>query len=254
MTNQNPKDHIAAAIRRMITDHAGQDMLDPKALNAVSAELTEAFRAAGIGDGTGLGDLPADAAEALEAVNSATPEDLAQMLHRLADLTEGKDRPQSLEDLANWFESNLGPVLKRRFGVEAEADRKAEIRQGARTAIDAVLAKRGIDAPAARPERQATPGAMTRHRLFWQNFTALAPALVPLVATRSGAEAAAGQVSALLRSLDLPDRLALWSHPDGARLDFAAPADPDTAITLQKILADAPVLDGWQFSVGGCGI
>lgn len=251
MTIEDSKAAIAAAIRKLMVDHAGEEMLDPEALRAAAKDLTKAFKAAGVGDGQGLEDLPDDAAEALAAIQSATPADLAQVLHRLADLADGRDRPQSLEDLAAWFETNLGPVLDRRLGQRAETDSKAEIRKGARAAIDAALAKHGIVPPAANIPRQPAPGAMNRHHLFWQNFAALAPGLIPLLATRSGAEAAAGQVSALLSALDLPDQVALTPRPGGARLDFTAAAAPDTALTLQKILADAPLLDGWRFSIGG---
>ena len=118
-------------------------------------------------------DLPRQAREALAKAQSFSGDDLAQILWRFVDLADGSaGGSDSLEDLANWLEGNLGPLLSDDFGPEAEARRKAEIKKGARSVIDAALAKRGIGAPVAKPARQSAPGDMTRHLLFWQNFTA----------------------------------------------------------------------------------
>jgi hypothetical protein len=92
---------------------------------------------------------------------------------------------------------------------------------------------------------------MSRHRLFWQNFASLAPGLLRMVPTSEGSAAAARQVSALLDALDLPRDVAVSAIPGGAQLDFAASDDVAMAGLLQTILADAPVIEGWRFSVGG---
>ncbi len=203
---------------------------------------------------TDLDTLSREVADAARRLSEGSDRDLADLLRSLAALTEdGRARSESLEDLAGLLESALGPLLSKGGGPQAEADRRRAYRDGARGVVGAALARRGIGTGGATADPMPRPAAagMARHRLFWQNFGSLAPGLARLAATRGGAAAAAAQVADLLRALDLPDEVAVRAGPAGVVLDFAAPPDLDTARVLQRMLADAPVLDGWRLAIGG---
>lgn len=236
---------LASVARGPGGEEQSQDVAS--SLNRLS-ELMSDTAGADVGE---FDNITAQLKSALSTTQDFSAQEIGKVLHTLGDLSEGVDRPQSLEDLANWFEENLGPVLNRRLGVESVAEQSAAIRESARGAIDAALQKHGIEAPDTEATPQSSPIEMTRHRLFWQNFIALAPALAPLLALQSGAAGVQAQLSCLLGTLDLPDQVNLSIDQTGARLDFAAPADAETAQVLQIILADAPVMEGWRFSIAG---
>jgi hypothetical protein len=245
---------LAAAIADLVQSIGTSGAIDRERMRAAARSLQAMFSARGLAAGPLFEDLPDQAALAVERLRSAQPEDLGELLRTVAGLVETRgERVSDLEALARWLQTQVAPILgEDAREPQAEAPEMDGIRAGARRLIAEALREQGLGPASAGPPSTPHPpaAAMTRHRVFWRNFEAIAPALAGFIGTAAGAETAGRQVSALLASLDLPAAVAVRADESGAVLSFAPPTGVDEAELLRRMLADAPAVAGWRFAIG----
>lgn len=252
-TSQHTQKNLRRALRRVLSSAAMADPSDPAANETLLKSLeglTTQLKALDGVDEADADDFTEDITDVLNNAQSLSPDQLAQFLHGLGHLADGSAAPDgSLEDLAGWLETQFGPILSRRFGLEAQAAQKQQIRDAIKVQVDAGLAARGITPPSSVTTTRSV--TMKRHMLFWQNFQAIAPGLAPILSQPDGTQLAATQISALLASLDLPNEVTVSRDAGEASLDFTPSDDVETAKMIVQILTDAPDIPGWRIATGG---
>jgi hypothetical protein len=255
MTKDN---RLADAIFRILQSVQFDNPADQRELRAALRALEGLLSARGLPAEDAFEHLPEEAVTAIKRLHAAQPNEVAGLMRAFAGLIEtGSRSAPDLERLTEWLKANVEPILSRgEHGSAAEARSMVEIRSSAKSVIAKAMRAQGLSPSAdwttaeAAPDTAASAGGMTRHRVFWRNFGSLAPSLHAFAAGEQGAEAARRQVAGLLASLDLPSRVTVRRAGDAAVLSFASPTTAAEAELLRVILAEAPLIEGWQVVIG----